>query len=234
MGQRIKDRCTKCQRLKAEEPGAFLTVRRGGKQYLSSRCRPCQAERRKAWAQRLTASRSCDFEGCGRPYCRNGLCFTHAKQRDDGMPLSPIRGWRIRHERDRQGRKLCIGCEVWLPEDSFGRNEKNSDGFGTYCRPCMRDRQRERSYGIPGQRYRELLAAQGGVCAVCRGVCGTGRDLAVDHDHACCPGDKSCGKCVRGLLCGNCNMGIGLLKEDPVRLEAAIGYLAAARSNASA
>lgn len=30
----------------------------------------------------------------------------------------------------------------------------------------------------------------------------------VDHDHKCCSGDKSCGKCVRGILCPGCNTGM--------------------------
>lgn len=39
--------------------------------------------------------------------------------------------------------------------------------------------------------------------------------LAVDHDHACCPGHYSCGKCVRGLLCQDCNIAAGKLRDDP-------------------
>jgi hypothetical protein len=49
--------------------------------------------------------------------------------------------------------------------------------------------------------------------------------LAVDHDHACCPGGSSCGKCVRGLLCSTCNSALGLLGEDTGTLHRAAGYL---------
>jgi hypothetical protein len=49
--------------------------------------------------------------------------------------------------------------------------------------------------------------------------------LMVDHDHSCCGGNKSCGACVRGVLCGSCNSGIGHAKDDPSRLRKMAGYL---------
>lgn len=59
-------------------------------------------------------------------------------------------------------------------------------------------------FGITGDEYRALLAKQGGRCAICQRKPGKYR-LSVDHDHECCPGARSCGKCIRGLLCGDCN-----------------------------
>lgn len=38
--------------------------------------------------------------------------------------------------------------------------------------------------------------------------------LVVDHDHDCCPGAHSCGKCVRGLICVACNSGIGMIMDS--------------------
>lgn len=56
---------------------------------------------------------------------------------------------------------------------------------------------------------------------------GTWRNnLALDHDHACCPNSHSCGSCLRGLLCVRCNSGIGYLGDDAERLLAAADYLA--------
>jgi len=49
--------------------------------------------------------------------------------------------------------------------------------------------------------------------------------LALDHDHACCPGAVSCGKCLRGVLCNRCNVAIGYLKDDHRRASAAHDYL---------
>lgn len=84
-------------------------------------------------------------------------------------------------------------------------------------------------YGITWDRYESMLAQQGGVCAICgsapSGNGTSGQRLHVDHDHACCSGRKSCGKCVRGLLCSNCNQAIGYFQDDPQLLLAAGKYL---------
>lgn len=76
------------------------------------------------------------------------------------------------------------------------------------------------------EQYNNMLIAQNYICAVCQQPCKTERGLAVDHDHSCCPGNKSCGKCIRGLLCINCNRGLGMFQDDPVLLNRAIDYLA--------
>jgi hypothetical protein len=59
-------------------------------------------------------------------------------------------------------------------------------------------------FNMTPEQYDELLQKQNGVCAICK-VKPEKRLLAVDHDRGCCPGWKSCGKCVRGLLCMVCN-----------------------------
>lgn len=62
--------------------------------------------------------------------------------------------------------------------------------------------------------YRDRLTAQAGKCAIC------GREpkrLVVDHDHD--DGE------LRGLLCGNCNTGIGMMNDDVVLLRKAVSYL---------
>lgn len=82
-----------------------------------------------------------------------------------------------------------------------------------------REKQKLRQYGLTPEQYAEMLAKQGGVCAICHLVCSTGRKLAVDHD-------PETGR-VRGLLCTNCNQGIGKFHDDIEKLQAAILYLQA-------
>lgn len=84
-----------------------------------------------------------------------------------------------------------------------------------------------KKYGLTFASYTALLAKQDGRCA----ICGTdkadnrGSRFHVDHNHRCCPGKKSCGKCIRGLLCEDCNLGLGKMKDDPRNLQNAAAYL---------
>lgn len=72
------------------------------------------------------------------------------------------------------------------------------------------------TYGLTPEAYQTLHDRQEGLCAVCNTRSGR-RALHVDHDHVT--------GVVRGLLCSDCNRGIGLLKDDPSILRAAIAYL---------
>lgn len=80
-------------------------------------------------------------------------------------------------------------------------------------------------YGMTQEQYDEMLEAQGGVCKICRKPSTNKRKtgvtfrLAVDHLHSCCPGNKSCGKCIVGLLCLSCNNKIEWYRkyEDAIR-----------------
>lgn len=80
--------------------------------------------------------------------------------------------------------------------------------------------------GVPTEQYEALLAKQYGLCAIC-GITEeqNGRAFDLDHDHGCCPGERTCGLCIRGLLCGRCNRGIGMFDDNPDMLRAALRYL---------
>lgn len=64
-------------------------------------------------------------------------------------------------------------------------------------------------YRITIEEFEKILQEQGGGCAICGG---TDR-LCVDHDHSCCPGAKTCGDCVRGILCQGCNVALGQIES---------------------
>ena len=71
----------------------------------------------------------------------------------------------------------------------------------------MRSRALKRCYGLSQGAYDAMLDGQGGGCALCGQKCKSGRSLAVDHCHTT--------GTVRGLLCGNCNRGLGMFQDDP-------------------
>lgn len=75
--------------------------------------------------------------------------------------------------------------------------------------------------------YESILESQGNVCAICRSSENPNKEwFCVDHDHTCCPTQmRSCGNCIRGLLCNNCNTGLGYFADNPEALRNAIEYL---------
>lgn len=80
----------------------------------------------------------------------------------------------------------------------------------------------KRHYGLTAKEYEALLESHGGKCAICgeaesQVIRGKTLRLAVDHCHA--KGH------VRGLLCANCNSGLGRFKDDPAALRRAAAYL---------
>ena len=116
--------------------------------------------------------------------------------------------------RSAEKRRKAPDQVVNIREYQKGYREKN--------RETLAAKQRERTFGISHAEYAEFHQKQNGVCAICfkpetaiRN--GKVKSLAVDHCH-------KTGK-IRGLLCSDCNTGIGKLKEDRNILSAAIRYL---------
>ena len=69
----------------------------------------------------------------------------------------------------------------------------------------------KRKYGITVEQYNQMLLIQNNTCKICKNMCKSGKNLAVDHCHAT-------GK-VRGLLCATCNVNLGRIEaylRDPV------------------
>lgn len=116
----------------------------------------------------------------------------------------------------------CRNGHPFTPENTHIYSSKNKNGkYYTYriCKLCRLTRNStwklSKKYGITVEDYRETFERQGKACAICLRTEFTRLD--VDHDHAS-------GK-FRGLLCINCNLGIGLLREDTDIIQRAVKYL---------
>lgn len=129
--------------------------------------------------------------------------------------------------------KKCTNCNDMkeLNKFYFRTNKKTKTKYyQSSCKSCQnfydykldKNKKLKKAYGITLQEYNELLSKQNNRCAICN-VNNNGkyrkkeRAFAVDHCH-------STNK-IRGLLCSDCNVGIGLLKDNVNFLESAIKYL---------
>lgn len=93
-------------------------------------------------------------------------------------------------------------------------------------RQKQRAKVRKYRYGITDEDYQQLLVEQHNRCAVCKVDFGTGAaKINIDHDHNCCSGAKSCGKCLRGLLCSNCVTIAGMVETRFKYMEDMFVYL---------
>lgn len=108
--------------------------------------------------------------------------------------------------------RVCTKCHEPKPESDFSADRRRRDGLRCWCRTCCNEasradnRRNRRSilrHGLTLEQYDDIFEAQGKACAFCR-TTETGT-WCIDHDHACCPGQYSCGRCVRGILCKSCN-----------------------------
>ena len=124
--------------------------------------------------------------------------------------------------------KRCPDCGETKALDEFPRNKNSKDGRHTYCKPCHNARGREtiqrlhgnsrhyhlkKRYGIGADEFDERVRLQGGVCA----ICGRPDPEHVDHSHE--TGE------VRGILCFNCNGGLGQFRDSIDAVLAAAAYL---------
>lgn len=118
--------------------------------------------------------------------------------------------------------KTCATCKHTKALSEFSADASKADGLRTTCKRCDAETKLAYRYKMTHEDYQALLSSQGHVCAICRA---SSDKMTVDHDHACCAGEISCGECIRGLLCDSCNRAIGLMNENVFALEMAIKYL---------
>ncbi len=142
-----------------------------------------------------------------RKYCSFGCRKLTKSERDTKKAL--------RTYQSLKDKGLCPWCHT-----------PNTDG-GVYHKRCGQKRyERYRSsrknnslmmlYNISLEKYTTILKSQDGKCAICSGTSGK-RSLSVDHNH-------NSGQ-IRGLLCDNCNHGLGKFQDNKELLMEAIRYL---------
>jgi nitrate/TMAO reductase-like tetraheme cytochrome c subunit len=85
------------------------------------------------------------------------------------------------------------------------------------CKTCQQDAYYLKKYNVTRTELNKMKSDQNGQCKICQSSLGS-RGIHLDHNH-------ETGH-IRGLLCPNCNKGIGLLKDDPTACTRAAVYLA--------
>jgi hypothetical protein len=156
---------------------------------------------------KIPGDRVCSVPDCDRPHKARGLCAQHWKHVRLYGEVRPIKPY------DLQGR-VCGIKDCGQPAVAKLR-----------CRQHLQYGYNLSRFGIDVGDFVRMQDEQGGVCAICGDTNTNGKALSVDHDHECCPGDRSCGACIRGLLCAHCNFAVGMMRDDPDRLRAAAAYI---------
>lgn len=126
-------------------------------------------------------------------------------------------------EKNSSRKSACKDC---------GSGTRRLSAPGPRCATCHRIRRNAASlarrlayvakqYNLTAEQYLALQNRFEGLCWICR----YRKGRQVDHAHDCCSGKTSCGKCVRGLLCGPCNKFLGMIRDNVTILQFGIDYL---------
>lgn len=186
--------------------------------------------------------RTCTIEGCDKPHECRDLCINHYIQaRRKGLPLLDKQDPHEISSPDAD-RKLgtCRTCgpdveivrpvSKWLCRTEHRRKKReyhnaNREHLNAYYARYSR----ARSHGVGIDDIEAIISAAGFRCEICHAELSMST-ARIDHDHACCEratsASPACGNCIRGVLCQGCNAGLGLLRDNPEILRAAIDYLA--------
>lgn len=133
--------------------------------------------------------------------------------------------------------KKCTKCKEEKPLSDFNKNKSRKDGYQSSCKKChskmmleykengfkkKSDRKVDlkRRYGISEKEYNQMYKLQNGKCALCDSG-NIGRKGAV---HFCVDHNHKTGE-VRGLLCHNCNVVLGKIKDSKNWLQRALKYI---------
>ncbi len=129
----------------------------------------------------------------------------------------------------------CHKCKTENPSCGFYPDKRKKSGLQGICKQCQKqwitdnpdyqmDWMLTSKYGVTLAMYNKMVDDQNGLCASCGCAewrtdsrSGKMRNLCVDHDHET--------GAIRGLLCDDCNVAIGRLKDDPYRAMSIYKYL---------
>jgi hypothetical protein len=152
--------------------------------------------------------------GCGELVTELATRTDNRQGKVRGQPVRFIRG----HGRRK---KYCLR----------GHLRPSNEVKNRHCEECTKERNdnyRQYLYNMSKEEYERRVQEQNNCCAICGDTFSeNSKNLKphVDHNHNCCEGDKSCGKCVRSLLCHRCNMLLAFCNDSIKTLEKAIEYL---------
>lgn len=161
--------------------------------------------------QRANRRSPCVFEGCDRLRKPGAaLCKSHQDQQTSGVELHPL--------------DKPFPCVVPRCSNLVVRL-RSKHGL---CKAHSSQRNR---YNLSAGAFHLMIQPESYKCGN-EGCVTPDPVLHVDHDHACCPEGshkgrvtRSCGACVRGWLCMQCNNALGLLKDDPQALRGLLNYI---------
>ncbi len=174
--------------------------------------------------------------------CPQGHSYTEKNSYVDKNGYTHCRACRLERMRNRRkdnprvGRGVNNSSKTECPK-GHSYDEKNTITYvkpngksKRACRECARANmvtQNVKRYGISKINFEALIEAQDSRCAICKGkFWDEVSSPHIDHDHACCNEQmRSCGKCIRGLLCRGCNQVLGCAKDNIETLKAATKYL---------
>ena len=147
-------------------------------------------------------------KGCDRAAVSLDLCMTHAQAFYDPPPAYKryAGGTHTLGESDGFGRKWCSGCRAYVRPSKNGRR----------CAPKQASVQRVSLTGWGPEEYDLALVRQGNRCYPCARPPGE-RGLVADHCHTTLA--------KRALLCGDCNLSLGRMKDNPELLRKAAAYI---------
>jgi hypothetical protein len=109
----------------------------------------------------------------------------------------------------------CTKCMKLKPAGDFHKDIKTPTGIYSLCKPCAGTERDTRKYKITEKKLKDLISQLS--CEICKTELPCRKDKKIDHNHA--TGN------VRGILCNDCNQGLGRFKDDTRLLANAIAYL---------